>query len=90
MENFQKYVEKKENNKIVEFGNNINNGFWQDFLSLLNNSDGLSELLDVPKNKVGTWRKKIIEALKEYEDNKKEYLVNKKNKIIRTGLPKNL
>lgn len=90
MENFQKYIEKKEKNKIIEFGNNISNSFWQDFLSLLNNSDGLSDLLDVPKNKIATWRKKVTEALKECEDNKKECLINKKNKIIKTGLPKNL
>lgn len=89
MENFQNYIEKKEKNKIIEIGYNINNNFWRDFLSLLNSGDGLSDLLDVPKTKISSWHKKIKDGLKEYED-KKDLFLNKKEKIIKTGLPKNL
>lgn len=89
MENFQNYIEKKEKNKIIEIGLNIDNNFWQNFLSILNHSEGLSDLLNVSKNKVASWRKNISESLKDYE-NQKLILINKKEKIIKTGLPKNI
>jgi hypothetical protein len=83
MGKFEKYLEEKEINNIIETGKNINDNFWHDFLLVLNNSNGLSSLLGVPRSKVLTWSKKIKEALKENKE--KETNLSKKHKIIKTG-----
>jgi len=84
MGRFEKYLkEKNKNNNIIETGMNINPNFWEDFMLVLNNSSGVSELLGVSKSKVLTWRKKIKDRLSVQE---KEIKVNKKNKIIKTGM----
>lgn len=85
---FKNYVEKKENNNIIETGYNISDNFWEDFILILNNNKGLSDLLGVSRSKISTWNKKINEALKDYKNNKKELTVNKKRKIIKTGYSK--
>ena len=83
MGKFEKYLEEKEINNIIETGKNINDSFWHDFLLVLNNSSGLSSLLGVPRSKVITWNKKIKEALK--ENKQKEINLSKKHKIIKTS-----
>lgn len=83
---FKDYMEKKEKNNIIETGYNVSDNFWEDFLLVLNNSRGLSELLGVPRGKISTWNKKINEAIKTYKDKKQEIKINKKHKIIKTGL----
>jgi hypothetical protein len=35
----------------IRTGNGISDTFWDNFLQVINNSDGLSELLDVPAEK---------------------------------------
>jgi hypothetical protein len=37
--------------------------FWDEFISLCSNADGLSELLEVPANKIRTWPSRIKELL---------------------------
>jgi len=83
MGKFEKYLKEKEINNIIETGKNINDNFWHDFLLVLNNSNGLSSLLGVPRSKVLTWSGKIKEALKESKE--KEKNLSKKHKIIKTG-----
>lgn len=85
---FKDYIEKKEKNNIIETGYNVCDSFWEDFLLVLNNSRGLSNLLGVSRGKVSTWNKKINEALKDYKNRKTDLKVNKKNKIIKTGRSK--
>lgn len=41
--------------------------FWDEFVSLCNNSDGLAQLLGVGKEMVATWPSKIQEALEKLE-----------------------
>ena len=80
---FSEYIKsKKNNNCIISKGLNLNSNFWEDFLRLINNSGEISELLDVPKNKVSTWNSKVNKALTEYQKSKN---VNKKSRIIKTG-----
>ena len=85
MGKFKKYLKNKEeeNKNIIQTGKNVNPNFWDEFILVLNNSEGLAELLGVSKGKVLTWRKKIKDQLSK---NKEEIKINKKNKIIRTGL----
>ena len=42
----------------IRSGIGVNETFWSDFIQVLNNSEGLSVLLDVPIDEISTWRKK--------------------------------
>lgn len=51
-------------NAVVVAGSNLSDDFWESFISLCNNNaDGLSEILNVPKDKIGTWGSKIRKIL---------------------------
>jgi hypothetical protein len=85
MAKFENYVKEREKINIIETGYNVSDNFWQNFLFVLNNSKGLSELLDVPSSKISTWKEKINNALKAHENKQKEININYKNKILKTG-----
>lgn len=81
MGKFKKYLEKRESN-IIKTGKNINPNFWEEFIMVLNNLEGISELLNVPKHKILSWRERIR---KKISNEKEEIKINKKKKIIKTG-----
>jgi hypothetical protein len=82
--NFSDYLNSKsKKTSIISKGIKINSNFWNEFQTILNNSDELSILLGVPKNKIITWRKKIQEGIDEYRKEQEE--VNKKRRVIKTG-----
>jgi hypothetical protein len=59
--------------------------FWDDFISLSGNSEALSELLEVPRDKVATWSAKIratIERVKKADDQESS---DEKSNSISTG-----
>lgn len=66
----------------IETGIGIDEEFWDKFLRLLNNSDSLSELLDVPSTKISCWHERVRSALKRREEAIKDKPVKKNNKII--------
>lgn len=95
MKSFIQFLENKDNSFIenkalsaIKTGKNIQEDFWEQFLLLLNNSDGLSELLDVPETKIITWRDKIQKAIKHVEQANDHDKTSKKNKIMHTGFNK--
>lgn len=82
--NFLDYLNNKsKKTSIISKGIKINSNFWDEFQSLLNNSDELSILLNIPKNKIITWKSKIQEGLNDYRKEQEE--VNKKRRVIKTG-----
>lgn len=82
--NFSDYLNSKsKKTSIISKGIKINSNFWNEFQTILNNSDELSILLGVPKNKIITWRKKIQEGIDEYRKEQEE--INKKRRVIKTG-----
>lgn len=83
MKKFKKYLKNREENNIINTGKNVNPNFWEEFILVLNNSEGLADLLGVSKNKILTWKKKIKEKMSEQS---KDININKKFKIIKTGL----
>lgn len=83
MKKFKKYVKNREENNIINTGKNINPNFWEEFILVLNNSEGLADLIGVSKSKVLTWKNKIKEKMSEQNKN---ININKKFKIIKTGL----
>lgn len=99
MSSFQKLWENIKKNKInensdideksidvIKSGLNIDESFWENFLLILNNGEGLANLLDVPYEKVITWNDKIKKALDQTKDNI-ETPEKKNDKIMKTGLP---
>lgn len=83
--------ESEENSKsleIIRSGLNLRKkdcgNFWDDFINLCGNPEAMSELLEVPKEKVTKWSgniNKLIDQVKILDSNKN----NQKNKILKTG-----
>lgn len=42
--------------------------FWEDFMNICGNAEALSELLDVPKEKITGWPSKIRDILQKVKD----------------------
>lgn len=70
---------------VIRSGIGLNEKFWKEFILVLNNSQGLAELLDVSHDKVSTWHQKIQNKLKEVQAADQNVEVNKNRKIMRTG-----
>jgi hypothetical protein len=74
---FVKVIELMENSSLLDdesrseekciaalrTGLNIDANFWEGFLRLCNNSDTLSELLDIPKDRISKWSQRIRKYL---------------------------
>lgn len=71
----------------IKSGIGVNETFWSDFIQVLNNSEGLSVLLDVPIDEISTWRKKIENAIDAIEARDGELSIKKNKKIMKTSLP---
>lgn len=60
--------------------------FWDDFISLCANSDGLAELFDVSPEKVRSWPEKIRQQLEELEQHTAQSPSEKEDKeMLPTG-----
>lgn len=47
----------------IRTGIGVREEFWDDFLAVVNNSEGLSALLDIPSVKIGAWHEKVRNTL---------------------------
>lgn len=74
---------------VIRSGVGLNENFWKEFILLMNNSKGLSELLDVPLDKVSTWHQRILSKMQEVEAEDTNTEVNKNKKLIKTGKASN-
>jgi hypothetical protein len=80
---FIDYLKRNKKSSLVSKGIKLDINFWENFKKLLNNSEEFSLLLDIPKSRIITWRKKIDEAIQQH--NKENQEINKKRRIIKTG-----
>jgi hypothetical protein len=71
----------------IRTGIGVRENFWDDFLSVINNSSGLSELLDVPVTKIASWHQKVKEELNKIKEIDKTPDASSNRKMIHTGLP---
>ena len=71
----------------IRTGIGVREDFWDDFLSVINNSSGLSELLDVPVTKISSWHHRVREELDKVKKADEMPDTNTKKKMIHTGLP---
>ena len=72
---------------VIRSGKGINEDFWKDFMLVINNSEGISKLLDVPVEKIVNWREKIHKALKKVEEMDGQSDVKKNKKILKPETP---
>jgi hypothetical protein len=97
MKSFQKLWEKvrqdDENNSedsamsAIRNGIGIRNEFWDDFLSLLNDSKGVADLLDVPFEKVSAWTERIKHNITKVNQADERLVPKERQKLLKTGLP---
>ena len=90
-ENMKLGQEKEQPNEdkamsAIRTGLGLREDFWEDFNLLVNNSDGLSALLDIPVEKISTWRKKVNDVLEKVRDADGNEDVGKNKKLIKTGI----
>jgi len=76
--------------KAIRNGIGISKNFWDDFLLLLNNAEAVSDLLDVPVEKIGTWRESINKAIDKVHASDGEVIPKEKKRLLKTGLPEDL
>ena len=74
----------------IRNGIGIRANFWEDFLLLLNDSEGLSDLLGVPVDKIGTWHDAVKKNLNRVQESDGEVVTKEKNKLLKTGLSEEL
>lgn len=67
---------------VIRAGMNISPDFWDNFMSLLGDSDGVAELFDVPKEKVIRWSTSIKDALSNVNTSDDEESKGKKNEML--------
>lgn len=60
--------------------------FWDDFIAICNDGEGLAELLNVPSEKVGSWASKIQEILDKVESADDQETSKKKAEVVPTGI----
>jgi len=61
--------------------------FWDDFMNICNNAEGMSQLLDVPAEQVANWATKVREMVQKIEqaDDQEAGSSDKKASVITTG-----
>ncbi len=79
----EKEYEDAQALEAIRNGMNLDENFWQNFISVLNNTEALSNLLGVPAIKMNKWRGRIAKYLtKHLETSGDEYEVKKKRKFV--------
>lgn len=81
--------EQKRALSIIRLGKNLHKKnqtpFWEEFISLCNDSEGLSELLGVSREVIQSWPSKISDALDESESSAESPYDKMDQKVIPTG-----
>jgi hypothetical protein len=70
----------------IRTGLGLREDFWDDFNLVVNNAEGLSTLLDIPVEKISTWRSKVEEVLDKVREADGQSELGKNKKIVKTGI----
>ena len=81
--------EETQSMDVVRSGMNLRSpecgDFWDDFINLSGNSEALSELLEVPRDKVATWSEKIRATIEKVNKADDQESSDKKSDSMSTG-----
>lgn len=70
--------------RAIRSGLNIDEGFWEDFITVTGNADALAVLLDIPREKITGWASKIRQLV-EKVNNMDSSSDKTKKKMLNTG-----
>jgi hypothetical protein len=70
--------------EAVHKGLDLDENFWRNFLTLVNNSDAFGALLNVKEEKVSDWRKRITKYLTKFYE-KEDTDLSKKSKFVKVN-----
>ena len=78
----QEYIDS-QSIEAIQNGINQDENFWANFLSVLNNTEALGSLLNIPPIKMNKWRSRIQKYLNKYYENQgEEPDLKKKRKFV--------
>ena len=90
-ENIQAQKEKSPHDdramSAIRTGIGVREDFWDDFLLVVNNSEGLSQLLDVPVTRISGWHDKVKHALDKVRQADASPDPKDNGKLLKTGQP---
>lgn len=89
-ENIQSQQEMPNDDRAmsaIRTGLGVNDSFWDDFLKVINNSEGLSELLEIPVTKISKWHANVKNVLEKVRSSDGTPSQKKNKKLLKTGLP---
>jgi hypothetical protein len=69
----------------IRTGIGVREDFWDDFLLVINNSEGLSELLNVPTVKIAEWHDRVKHALDKVQKADGTPEPKDNGKLLKTG-----
>lgn len=69
----------------IRTGIGIREEFWDDFLQVINNSEGLSQLLDIPVTKIASWHEKVKQVLDQVQKADATPDPKDNGKLLKTG-----
>lgn len=71
----------------IRTGIGVREEFWDDFLQVINNSEGLAELLEIPVSKISSWHDKVQHALEKVKQADNIPDTKDSGKLLKTGQP---
>lgn len=79
--------EQEDNTDVIKSGLNLDKDFWDNFMHISGNADGLSKLLGVSKDKIISWNSKIKSALEKVQDDESgdDEKTGERSNMIGTG-----
>jgi hypothetical protein len=88
-ENIQASKEKSPQDdramSAIRTGIGVRDEFWDDFLLVINNAEGLSELLDIPTVKISGWHEKVKKVLDKVQQADGTPEPKDNGKLLKTG-----
>jgi hypothetical protein len=88
MHNFREEENKASESKAMDAirtGINVREDFWDDFLLVINNGAGMSELLGVPMTVISGWHSKVRHVLEKVQQADAVPDPKKRGKLIHTS-----
>jgi hypothetical protein len=71
----------------IRTGIGVREDFWDDFLKVINNSDGLSALLGVPTTKISEWHSRVKHNLEKVRQADNVPDSKDSGTLLKTGMP---
>jgi len=68
--------------ELIRVGESMDPNFWEHFMKICNNSEGLADLLNISTSDISNWASRIRDALAKVQKTDGE---DRRNKMLQTG-----